>query len=306
MGERGAANEPATPDDIAAMAAIVQEAVEAGALGFSTSRTLGHRAMDGEPVPGTFAAEDELFGLGRAMADGRPRGVRARADGRRGRGPRRARAARSTGCAGSPPRSSVPVSFALAAGRRRARPLARADGRVAPRDRRRRAGRTRRSRPARSGCCSASRAATRSAAARRTAGSPTSLPRDELARRAGASPTCAARSSPRTTSPPDPTALFDGLGRARAGVARPHLLAGRPARLRADAPTAPIAAHRRGGRASTRWPCSTTCMLEHDGAAPAHAAVLQLRRRATTTRSARCCSTRRACSACPTVARTAG
>jgi len=70
MGERGARNEPATPDDIAAMARLVREAVEAGALGFSTSRTLGHRAMDGEPVPGTFAAEDELFGLGRAMAAG--------------------------------------------------------------------------------------------------------------------------------------------------------------------------------------------------------------------------------------------
>ena len=70
MGRRGARNEPATPEDIAAMAALVREAVEAGALGFSTSRTLGHRAMDGEPVPGTFAAEDELFGLGKAMAGG--------------------------------------------------------------------------------------------------------------------------------------------------------------------------------------------------------------------------------------------
>jgi N-acyl-D-aspartate/D-glutamate deacylase len=70
MGERGAANEPATPDEIATMATIVQEAVEAGALGFSTSRTLGHRAMDGRPVPGTFAAEDELFSLGRAMQRG--------------------------------------------------------------------------------------------------------------------------------------------------------------------------------------------------------------------------------------------
>jgi N-acyl-D-aspartate/D-glutamate deacylase len=70
MGDRGARNEPATPDDIAAMSALVQEAIEAGALGFSTSRTLAHRAMDGEPVPGTFAAEDELFGLGRAMAAG--------------------------------------------------------------------------------------------------------------------------------------------------------------------------------------------------------------------------------------------
>ncbi len=70
MGDRGARNEPATTDDIAAMSRLVQEAVEAGALGFSTSRTIGHRAMDGEPVPGTFAAEDELFGLGRAMAAG--------------------------------------------------------------------------------------------------------------------------------------------------------------------------------------------------------------------------------------------
>jgi N-acyl-D-aspartate/D-glutamate deacylase len=70
MGERGSRNEPATPDDIKGMAAIVRDAIEAGALGFSTSRTLGHRAMDGEPVPGTFAAEDELFGIGRAVRDG--------------------------------------------------------------------------------------------------------------------------------------------------------------------------------------------------------------------------------------------
>ncbi|GAY13945.1 amidohydrolase family protein [Mycobacterium sp. shizuoka-1] len=70
MGDRGARNEAATEDDIAAMARIVQEAVEAGALGFSTSRTEAHRAIDGEPVPGTYAAEDELFALGRAMAAG--------------------------------------------------------------------------------------------------------------------------------------------------------------------------------------------------------------------------------------------
>ena len=70
MGERGAKNEPATPEDIAEMARLVREAVEAGALGFSTSRVLSHRAMDGEPVPGTFAAEDELFGIGRAVKAG--------------------------------------------------------------------------------------------------------------------------------------------------------------------------------------------------------------------------------------------
>jgi N-acyl-D-aspartate/D-glutamate deacylase len=69
MGERGARNEPATAEDIQAMAAIVKEALEAGALGFSTSRTIVHRAIDGEPVPGTFAAEDELMGIGRAMGE---------------------------------------------------------------------------------------------------------------------------------------------------------------------------------------------------------------------------------------------
>ncbi|HSS09183.1 MAG TPA: amidohydrolase family protein [Acidimicrobiales bacterium] len=69
MGERGARNEPATPDDIDAMAALVKEGIEAGALGFSTSRTIAHRAIDGEPVPGTFAATDELFGIGAALAE---------------------------------------------------------------------------------------------------------------------------------------------------------------------------------------------------------------------------------------------
>ena len=69
MGERGSRNEPATPEDIASMRKIVREAIEAGALGVSTSRVLGHRAMDGEPVPGTFAAEDELYGLGHALGD---------------------------------------------------------------------------------------------------------------------------------------------------------------------------------------------------------------------------------------------
>jgi N-acyl-D-amino-acid deacylase len=68
MGERGAKNEPATEDEIEEMAAIVERAIRAGAKGFSTSRTLAHRALDGEPVPGTFAPEEELFALGRAVA----------------------------------------------------------------------------------------------------------------------------------------------------------------------------------------------------------------------------------------------
>jgi len=68
MGERGARNEPATPEDIDAMARIVREGIEAGALGVSTSRTIAHRAIDGEPVPGTYAAEDELFAMGRALS----------------------------------------------------------------------------------------------------------------------------------------------------------------------------------------------------------------------------------------------
>jgi N-acyl-D-amino-acid deacylase len=69
MGERGARNQPATPDDIAEMAKLVREGIEAGALGVSTSRTIAHKAIDGEPVPGTFAAEEELFGMGRALAE---------------------------------------------------------------------------------------------------------------------------------------------------------------------------------------------------------------------------------------------
>ena len=69
MGDAGARNEPADADQIRAMAAIVKEAIAAGALGFSTSRTIAHRAIDGEPVPGTYAAEDELFGIGQALGD---------------------------------------------------------------------------------------------------------------------------------------------------------------------------------------------------------------------------------------------
>jgi N-acyl-D-aspartate/D-glutamate deacylase len=63
MGERGANREPATPADIAAMAAIARRAAEAGALGFTTSRTLNHRTSDGQPTPTLTAGEDELTGI---------------------------------------------------------------------------------------------------------------------------------------------------------------------------------------------------------------------------------------------------
>jgi len=67
MGDRGAANEGPTETDIARMSAIVEEGLRAGALGFSTSRTVLHKSVDGELVPGTTATPDELLGIGRAM-----------------------------------------------------------------------------------------------------------------------------------------------------------------------------------------------------------------------------------------------
>ena len=69
MGERGARNEEPTPEELQAMADIVKEGVRAGALGFTTSRTMLHRALDGEPVPGTFAGDEEIRAMGRAVAE---------------------------------------------------------------------------------------------------------------------------------------------------------------------------------------------------------------------------------------------
>ncbi|WP_426169104.1 N-acyl-D-amino-acid deacylase family protein [Sandarakinorhabdus sp. DWP1-3-1] len=68
MGERGARNEAPTEHEIAQMSAIVEEGLKSGALGFSTSRTVLHKSIDGELVPGTTATKEELIGIGRAVA----------------------------------------------------------------------------------------------------------------------------------------------------------------------------------------------------------------------------------------------
>jgi N-acyl-D-aspartate/D-glutamate deacylase len=63
MGERAARLERATPDEIAHMARLAREAMEVGALGFSSSRTVNHRTSEGKPTPTLRAAEDELVGI---------------------------------------------------------------------------------------------------------------------------------------------------------------------------------------------------------------------------------------------------
>jgi len=68
MGDRGARNEAPTEHEIAQMSAIVEEGLRAGALGFSSSRTILHKSIDGELVPGTTATKEELIGIGRAVA----------------------------------------------------------------------------------------------------------------------------------------------------------------------------------------------------------------------------------------------
>jgi N-acyl-D-amino-acid deacylase len=75
MGERSI-DRDAHPDadELALMVSTVDEAIAAGALGFSSSRVLGHRTPDGRPVPGTFALPDELIALSEPLR-ARGRGV---------------------------------------------------------------------------------------------------------------------------------------------------------------------------------------------------------------------------------------
>ncbi len=67
MGERGLDEAPATGDDVVAMSRLLDEAMAAGALGVSTSRTFLHRVPDGRPVPGTYATADELLAFGEVL-----------------------------------------------------------------------------------------------------------------------------------------------------------------------------------------------------------------------------------------------
>ncbi len=67
MGERGANNEKATDEDIRQMRELAAEGLDAGALGISTSQTKLHVTDAGDVVPGTYAAEDELMGIGEPL-----------------------------------------------------------------------------------------------------------------------------------------------------------------------------------------------------------------------------------------------
>ena len=69
MGERALRREEATPEDIAEMRRLAKEAVEAGAIGFATSRTINHKSIRGENIPTYTSAEAELQGIAGGLKD---------------------------------------------------------------------------------------------------------------------------------------------------------------------------------------------------------------------------------------------
>ena len=69
MGERALRHEAATADDVAEMAGLLREAMDAGAIGFSGARLIEHLSSKGDNVPGTFADDDELLGMAKAMGE---------------------------------------------------------------------------------------------------------------------------------------------------------------------------------------------------------------------------------------------
>jgi N-acyl-D-amino-acid deacylase len=70
MGKRAIDHDPATAGELETIATITEEAVRAGALGVSTSRIIGHQSVSGYSVPGTFAVDEELLAMARAMVAG--------------------------------------------------------------------------------------------------------------------------------------------------------------------------------------------------------------------------------------------
>ena len=213
-------------------------------------------AIDGEPVPGTFAAEDELFGIGRVLGELGTRRVRARARGRARRGPRRARARDGVDAQARRPRSG---------GRSRSR------------------SRRTTTTPSRGGACSscAREAAAEGAPVRpQVAGRPVSLllglqtfhpfaycpswapiggasARGE-GRGDARSRSCGAGCSPRSTPRSRRCAQFLDPERAFPIGARSRLRARRATQRRRHAPRA---------RAARRWRCSTTSLMDDDGRA---------------------------------------
>ncbi|MGB7871246.1 MAG: amidohydrolase family protein [Mycobacterium sp.] len=70
MGQRGADREPATPEDLTKMRALAKEAIEAGALGFASSRLTIHKTESGSPIPSYDAAREEIEEIAQGVVDG--------------------------------------------------------------------------------------------------------------------------------------------------------------------------------------------------------------------------------------------